>query len=320
MIEYKRIERGDIMRVSKNYNRVKKIRRRRIGLAVILVLLSIAICYAVANKFILKNEDVIAKNEQEQKAEIPKENLVKVDLTAYKKGTSHNNEASEWAYSIVDVDKWMKDPSTYKGKDKLVFLTFDDGPSELHSNAIMDAMKNYGVHGTFFIIGRSADQPYAKAILQREMAEGHSVGLHSYSHEYSFLYPHRVANVNNIVSEVDQNIAAIRKSLGADYTPTVLRFPGGHMSWKGMDEIDSVLDKRNIHNIDWNVLTGDAEARGSRRDLQGALQNIKEDMAMYGNPKVVVILMHDIKQKSADALPSIIEYYQSMGYKFGILN
>ena len=92
------------------------------------------------------------------------------------------------------------------------------------------------------------------------MAEGHSVGLHSYTHEYSFLYPKRYANMNNIISEVDQNIAAIKKSLGDEYTPTTLRYPG------------------------------------------------------------VVLLMNDIKKKSVDALPSIIEYYPSMGYKFGILD
>ena len=69
------------------------------------------------------------------------------------------------------------------------------------------------------------------------------------------------------------------------------------------------------------MLTGDAEAKGSRRDIQGALENIKEDMAIYGGePKVVVVLMHDIKAKSVEALPSIIEYYQSLGYKFCILS
>ncbi|MGP1568329.1 MAG: polysaccharide deacetylase family protein [Peptoanaerobacter stomatis] len=244
-----------------------------------------------------------------------------IDPTSQKPGTSHNYEAEAWAYSCKDVNNWILNPSTYTGTDKLVFLTFDDGPSSSLTPIVLDTLKNYGVHGTFFIVGRSADQDYAKPLLEREMKEGHAVGLHSYTHEYSNLYPNRVGSVENVLAEIDQNMKAIRKSLGEDFKTTIFRYPGGHMSWKGLTPVDEALAQQNIYNIDWNVLTGDAEAKGSRRDLQGALDNIKEDMAMYGgSPKVVVVLMHDIKQKSVDALPQIIEYYNSLGYKFGILS
>ena len=245
----------------------------------------------------------LAKKEEEERLRKEEEEKIK-----YKPGTSHNNEATAWAYSTKDVNQWILKPSTYTGEDKLVFLTFDDGPSEIHTATVLDILKNYGVHATFFIIGRAADGEHAKPLLQRQIAEGHAVGLHTYSHEYSFLYPHRVANVNNILLEVDKNLKSIRKSLGEEFNTPILR-------------ADEALAQRNIYNIDWNVLTGDAEAKGSRRDIQGALENVKEDMAMYGgSPKVVVLLMHDIKAKSVDALPSIIEYYQSLGYKFCILS
>ena len=258
----------------------------------------------------------LAKKEEEERLRKEEEEKIK-----YKPGTSHNNEATAWAYSTKDVNQWILKPSTYTGEDKLVFLTFDDGPSEIHTATVLDILKNYGVHATFFIIGRAADGEHAKPLLQRQIAEGHAVGLHTYSHEYSFLYPHRVANVNNILLEVDKNLKSIRKSLGEEFNTPILRYPGGHMSWKQMGPADEALAQRNIYNIDWNVLTGDAEAKGSRRDIQGALENVKEDMAMYGgSPKVVVLLMHDIKAKSVDALPSIIEYYQSLGYKFCILS
>ncbi|MBF1051685.1 MAG: polysaccharide deacetylase family protein [Peptostreptococcaceae bacterium] len=308
-----------------NYRGRRRVQRRRIILAIIIVLLLVGICSAIGSKIISKvnvGESVAKENkvEVQQKEEEQVKEEPKIDPKAYKKGTSHNNEATAWAYSTKDVRQWIQKPSSYTGTDKVVFLTFDDGPSEVYTNTVLDTLKNYGVHASFFIVGRAADKEHAKEILQREMAEGHSVGLHSYTHEYSFLYPKRYANMNNIISEVDQNIAAIKKSLGDEYTPTTLRYPGGHMSWKGLAEVDAVLEKRGIQNIDWNMLSGDAEAKGSKRDLQPALDIIKEDMQMYGNPKVVVLLMHDIKKKSVDALPSIIEYYQSMGYKFGILD
>ena len=258
----------------------------------------------------------LARKEEEERLRKEEEEKIK-----YKAGTSHNNEATAWAYSTKDVNQWILKPSTYTGEDKLVFLTFDDGPSEIYTSTVLDILKNYGVHGTFFIVGRAADGDHAKPLLERQMAEGHGVGLHSYTHDYSILYPHRVASVNNIVSEVEKNLNSIRKSLGEEFNTPVLRYPGGHMSWKSMAAADEALAQGGIYNIDWNVLTGDAEAKGSRRDIQGALENIKEDMAIYGGePKVVVVLMHDIKAKSVEALPSIIEYYQSLGYKFCILS
>lgn len=250
--------------------------------------------------------------------EKPKE--PEIDPTSHKKGTSHNHEAEAWAYSTKDVRQWITTPSTYTGEDKLVFLTFDDGPSEVYTNRVLDTLKSYGVHATFFIVGRSAVLPGAEEILKREMAEGHAVGLHSFSHDYKFLYPSRVANVQNIMTEIDQNLAPLKKVFGEDFETTIFRYPGGHMSWKQMAPADEALEKRNIQNIDWNALTGDAESPNSPRYAQSALKNLQDDMVMYGNPKVVVVLMHDIHAKSVDELPQIIEYYQGLGYKFGILN
>lgn len=246
-------------------------------------------------------------------------NEYKPQPTDHKKGTSHNYEATAWAYKCKDVSNWINNPSSYTGEDKLVFLTFDDGPSEIYTNTVLDILKNYGVHATFFIVGSAADKDHAKPILEREMKEGHAIGLHSYTHNYSHLYPNRVGNTTNILEEVEKNRLAIAKSLGEDFYTTIFRYPGGHMSWKNLNQADEALVKKGIHNIDWNVLTGDAEAAGSRRDLQGALANIKEDMTMRGNPKVVVVLMHDMKAKSVNELPQIIEYFSSLGYKFGIL-
>lgn len=316
------------------YNSNSK-KRRPFFLVILLIIISIGICVFLANKFIFssadKNTKKISKQneatkevqkpeekkQENQTPQIPKE--PEIDPKSHKKGTSHNHEAISWAYSCKDVNKWILDPSSYSGQDKLVFLTFDDGPSDVYTNRVLDTLKSYGVHATFFIVGRSAEQPYAKDILLREMQEGHAVGLHSYSHEYSFLYPKRVANVDNIMKEIDQNLAPIKKVFGEDFETTIFRYPGGHMSWKGLAPADEALAKRNIYNIDWNALTGDAESKNSPRYAQSALKNLQDDMQMYGNPKVIVVLMHDIHAKSVDALPSIIEYYQGLGYKFGIL-
>lgn len=300
---------------------------------IFIILVLIGLFAFIGNKFIFSSEDKkdisksteITNQETKEKDEAkpveeekPKE--PEIDPTSHKKGTSHNHEAEAWSYSTKDVRQWITTPSTYTGEDKLVFLTFDDGPSEVYTNTVLDTLKSYGVHATFFIVGRSAVLPGAEEILKREMAEGHAVGLHSFSHDYKFLYPNRIANVENIISEIDQNLAPLKKVFGEDFETTVFRYPGGHMSWKQMAPADEALEKRNIQNIDWNALTGDAESPNSPRYAQSALKNLQDDMAMYGNPKVVVVLMHDIHAKSVDELPQIIEYYQGLGYKFGILS
>lgn len=300
---------------------------------IFIILVLIGLFAFIGNKFIFSSEDKkdISKNseitnqetkekEETKPVEEEKPKEPEIDPTSHKKGTSHNHEAEAWSYSTKDVRQWITTPSTYTGEDKLVFLTFDDGPSEVYTNTVLDTLKSYGVHATFFIVGRSAVLPGAEEILKREMAEGHAVGLHSFSHDYKFLYPNRIANVENIISEIDQNLAPLKKVFGEDFETTVFRYPGGHMSWKQMAPADEALEKRNIQNIDWNALTGDAESPNSPRYAQSALKNLQDDMAMYGNPKVVVVLMHDIHAKSVDELPQIIEYYQGLGYKFGILS
>lgn len=257
-----------------------------------------------------KNKEVKAKKVDKAK-EQPKKQA--------KPTVVHSQPVKGGAYDARTIRAYITGAKKYTGKDKLVFLTFDDGPSSDYTATVLNTLKKYGVKATFFIVGRNANQKSAGPLLRREVAEGHAIALHSYSHNYKYLYPKRRANADHVIREVDKNLAAIRKHLGKNFTTAVFRYPGGHMSWKSMGGADKALANRGITYIDWNVISGDAVSKKDPKYRQSALQSIKNDMKAHGYPRVVVVLMHDIKRKSVVELPAIIEYYRDAGYKFGIL-
>ena len=175
------------------------------------------------------------------------------------------------------------------------------------------------MHATFFVLTggnvRNADS------VIRIYKEGHSLAFHSNSHVYSYLYPDRVANVTNIQADLNEGIAKLKKILGQNFNPTVFRYPGGHMSWKGLDQSDKMLRDYGMEWIDWNTMFGDANPDNPDKSPSGLLNYMKKKNAELNESGVVVVLMHDAndKKSTADSLQNVIDYYKSLGYKFGVL-
>ena len=131
-------------------------------------------------------------------------------------------------------------PDGADGK-KVVYLTFDDGPSETVTPKILDILKTENVKATFFVLGNSIDSSEeSKNILKREVSEGHSIGNHTYSHNYSYLYPNRIINVENFMDDIEKANKSIKAVLGEDFVVRAIRFPGGYMSWKDKDGINDI--------------------------------------------------------------------------------
>lgn len=232
-------------------------------------------------------------------------------------GTNHNLAAAKYAHPAADVEAWSKDATTAPGK--LVFLTFDDGPNHAITPRILDDLKAAGVHATFFLVGQNISD--APDMLERQIAEGHAIALHSWSHNYKRLYPGRKANAERVAEEFDKTIAAVREVLGADFNTTAWRYPGGHMSWKNMAAADAALAKRGAAWVDWNAMTGDAEPKSRRPGT------VAEMISMATSPianevPVVVMLAHDTNDKelTAKSMPAIIEAYREAGYEFGVIS
>jgi len=206
--------------------------------------------------------------------------------------------------------------------DKVAYLTFDDGPSVV-TPVVLDALKKFGVKATFFVVGRNVAGH--EAILRRTLAEGHAIGGHSYSHDYRIVYKSKEA----FFTDLEKGNQLIEKATGVK--PALFRYPGGStntvshkyqdpkqydLAHPVMHAINAEAAKRKYIFIDWNITNGDA--RSSEYTAQGAIANIKQQVK---NQKEIVILMHDSSTKSptAQALPEIITFLKSKGYRFDVI-
>ena len=201
---------------------------------------------------------------------------------------------------------------------KVVYLTFDDGPSTTNTPQVLDILDKYNVKATFFVLGSSIDKnEEAKEILKEQVKRGHAIANHTYSHDYSYLYPNRVMNVDNIISDLEKSENSMKAVLGKDFSTRVIRLPGGYWSWEGRTPMKEAMEQDGYYNVDWNALDKDAE--GKPKNADELLQCTKETVEALGpNADSVVLLMHDTygKEETVKALPRIIEYLQSEGYEF----
>ena len=184
-----------------------------------------------------------------------------------------------------------------------VYLTFDDGPS-IYTDDILDILSEYGVKATFFCIGRDNPASYARYL--RIIEEGHTLGMHSYTHIYNEIYasPESFAADTQRIRQLLEDVTGV--------TPKFYRFPGGSsndVSATDMHILADYLDSQGIVYFDWNASSGDAsgEALTSDQIMRNAVSGIEDR-------PVTVILMHDTAAKwnTVQALPGIIEAIQSM--------
>ncbi|MGW8958887.1 polysaccharide deacetylase family protein [Paenibacillus sp. NPDC055715] len=241
------------------------------------------------------------------------------------KAASHKNDAG--VEDVAFVEKYLNQqmlgqmPDGADGK-KVAYLSFDDGPSVTVTPQILDILKKQKVKATFFVVGKEAgENEHTKNIIKRIVAEGHAIGNHTYSHNYKYLYPHKAVSTDNVMKDIEKNNQTLKSILGPNFSTRAIRFPGGHMTWKkrdpkGMAALDAALLKKDYHQVDWNVLTKDAE--GASKKANGLINQFMK--TVKGREKAV-ILMHDTygKEETAKALPIIIEYLKKQGYEFKIM-
>ena len=194
--------------------------------------------------------------------------------------------------------------------EKVVYLTFDDGPSANVTPKVLDILKENGVHATFFVLGSMADK-YPE-LVKRAYDEGHTIANHSYSHNYKALY----AGASALTEEIERTNQSINKALGFDYGNHLFRFPGGS-SGKSR-ELKSAVYDLGFQYVDWNCSSGDAASKKGA----SAAQILKSTVDTAGNRKAITVLCHDAatKASTAEALPDIIRHFKEQGYTFKTLD
>lgn len=237
-------------------------------------------------------------------------------------GSNHNQQAEAYLYQSKEVHDWLHGAKTqsptYPKDKKVAFLTFDDGPTT-STPPVLDELKKAGVHASFFVIaGPQALEKSDPAILKRTVAEGNAVCIHTYSHNYSYLYPGRTASAANIVADYDKAVASVRKVLGNDYASHCQRYPGGH-GWKQMAPADKALQDKDVWYLDWNSENGDGTDKASSSGEGRARQALS---TLGDNPNVAVILMHDYhgSDVTVASIAPLVKGLKEKGYTFGVLD
>lgn len=192
-----------------------------------------------------------------------------------------------------------------------VYLTFDDGPSPDVTARILDILAANHIKATFFICNyNEATLP----LLKRMVAEGHTIGIHGYSHDYSAIYASTDAFMENVYKLKDK----LKQDTG--YDAFCMRFPGGSSNTVSkeyspgiMTNLVQLLTDNDMMYVDWNVSSEDATSNHlpAKKIAANVCSGLKKDRSN-------IVLMHDTsaKQTTADALQSIINYGKSNGYGF----
>jgi peptidoglycan/xylan/chitin deacetylase (PgdA/CDA1 family) len=204
----------------------------------------------------------------------------------------------------------LADPYTIEQPaGKVVYLTFDDGPSA-YTEELLDVLAKYDVKATFFVVDRG--QPET---LRRIVADGHTLAMHAGSHNYYKIYSSEEAYFKDLKQIQD----VILKETGQ--LSTIVRFPGGtgNTVSRGvntgiMTRLSKMLHAMNYRYFDWNVNSGDAEG-------------IYDSEVIYNNViggimghDVSIVLQHDINYSSVLAVEDIIKWGLKNGYTFQSLD
>ena len=184
-----------------------------------------------------------------------------------------------------------------------VYLTFDDGPSS-NTDRILDILAEYDVKATFFVVGKEEEK--YRPLYNRIVQEGHTLGMHSYSHKYNEIY--------QSVDSYAEDLCKLQEFL-YDMTGVrcrYCRFPGGSsnsVSNVDMHDLIGYLDERNMVYFDWNVSSGDAAS--GYISPEEIVANCTGNLESFDE---AIILMHDASNKNStvEALPQLIETIQAM--------
>lgn len=222
-------------------------------------------------------------------------------------------------YIIEEINTWpgrkAVEPAFVAKKQenvikKYAYLTFDDGPSD-NTDKILDVLKEKDAKATFFVVGKEGEKAEERYL--RILEEGHSLGMHSYSHDYSYIYQ----SLDNYKKDVLKLQDYLYEVTGERID--IYRFPGG--SSNGVSDIPVTecirfLNEEGIVYFDWNASSEDAVSIDV--NYSELNENILKDALRFQN---AVILMHDLYEcdETVEGLDRLIDILREEGYELKAL-
>lgn len=197
------------------------------------------------------------------------------------------------------------DISDVKKNGQIIYLTFDDGPAS-YTIDILDTLKKYNIKATFFVTNQFSSYQY---LIKREYEEGHTVAVHTYSHDYKTIY----SSIDNYILDFDNMNQIIYEQTG-EYSK-IFRFPGGTSNTiskfnKGiMTNLVNLMKDSGYLNFDWNVDSMDTSTKDPKEIANNVIKELDKN-------EYSIVLMHDIKKANIESIDLIINYGLENGYTF----
>lgn len=246
--------------------------------------------------------DLTARVKTEGKVDTSKNGDYKIKYTV---SDAHGNKASA-ERTVHVLTRPKNNPSKANGK-KIIYLTFDDGPGP-YTEKLLGILKKYNVKATFFV---THSKPEYQHMIAAEAADGNTIGIHTYTHDYAKIYSSTEAYWNDF--DEMQNVVVNETGQKTD----LFRFPGGSSNevsmkyTKGiMTALTSQSADRGLTYFDWNVSSGDA---APVTDGQTVMNNIKQGVQNHNES---VVLCHDVKKFTVDIMDETIAWCLENGYTF----
>ena len=202
-----------------------------------------------------------------------------------------------------------------RNKNRICYLTVDDGPY-YRGKKMLEILNKYDVKATFFLTTANGDRlpdnaQYSAASMYPEyLRYGHTIGNHTYSHDYGEggIYRSASAFMKDIKKQEDFTSDAT-----GGFRPTLVRFPGGRATAGGtLGDIEEALRDGGYGWADWTVDSGDSWGTS---DVSPKLI-MKQIKSAAKDQKIMVILCHEWSSNTEKALPEMIEYLEDKGYIF----
>lgn len=224
--------------------------------------------------------------------------------------SSEQSEPEESSpYAELYPDMYVNAPEAYNFEEGTVYFTFDDGPSQ-YTYSFLSYLKKHDAKATWFVVPTRDE--WCMQALKAISDAGHTVGIHSASHDYEKIY----ASVEAFLEDFHEAWDIVREATGQ--TPQVFRFPGGSkndFNEATRDAIIKEMTRRGFRFYDWNVESGDVNGA----DWQTMYNSIPRDCHKVKRP---VILMHDSdnRKNTLYVIDDVLKVLKGEGYKFDTIH
>lgn len=230
-----------------------------------------------------------------------------------KDGDALGHDLSDWVREGNVKKRTCSRCSYYESEkiktDKVVYLTFDDGPG-VYTERLLNCLRKYNVKATFFVTNQF---PKYRYLLKTMAADGHAIGVHTLTHNWNIY-----SSESAYMKDFNSMHSIIKAETGID--TKIFRFPGGtnntvSRSYRRgiMTTLANKMVNDGYYYFDWNVDCYDTSGYSASQIASTTIGQIK-------NRKESIVLMHDIKKATVDAVPTIIEYCLRNGYTFEVLD